>query len=143
MRKVALVILLLLVATFYASAHPGGTDSNGGHNSSSGYHYHHGYPAHSHSHGCPYAYHDKTGYNSRSSSVKKSPSTTYGTPVSNIEHNAISNNIVSIYEEIKSLYTEKLLPILEWIFLIFVILITFLPYIFSFIKFLHSKNSKL
>ena len=116
MRKVALVILLLLVATFYASAHPGGTDSNGGHNSSSGYHYHHGYPAHSHSHGCPYAYHDKTGYNSRSSSVKKSPSTTYGTPVSNIEHNAISNNIVSIYEEIKSLYTEKLLPILEWIF---------------------------
>lgn len=50
-----LCVVLLLPS---ASAHSGGTDSNGGHtNHSTGeYHYHHGYPAHQHPDGvCPYA----------------------------------------------------------------------------------------
>ena len=54
------------------SAHPGRTDSSGGHwNRSTGkYHYHHGYPAHQHPNGvCPYDYDDKTGEDSGSSVV--------------------------------------------------------------------------
>lgn len=44
-------------------AHPGGTDSNGGHydRSTGEYHYHHGYPAHQHTNGeCPYDFDDIT-----------------------------------------------------------------------------------
>lgn len=65
---------------FPASAHPGDTDSNGGHyNRSTGeYHYHHGYPEHQHTNGiCPYDYDDKTGQNSgpsgNSGNVRPSP----------------------------------------------------------------------
>ena len=49
------VCVMLLVLT--AFAHPGRTDSDGGHsdNINGGYHYHHGYPAHSHDNGkCHY-----------------------------------------------------------------------------------------
>lgn len=60
MRRTVLVLLLIAVVALLIvpiSAHPGGTDSNGGHydHSSGDYHYHHGYPAHDHSGGkCPY-----------------------------------------------------------------------------------------
>ena len=67
--------LAILVFLFFmivpATAHPGRTDANGGHydRSTGEYHYHHGYPAHQHTGGvCPYAYDDKTGQNSGSSS---------------------------------------------------------------------------
>lgn len=59
------------------SAHPGRTDSNGGHtdNSTGDYHYHHGYPAHDHydmdgdgDADCPYNFDDKTGQSSGNSS---------------------------------------------------------------------------
>lgn len=59
-----LVILMLFTITL---AHPGRTDSKGGHyNRSTGvYHYHHGYPEHQHTNGiCPYNYSDKTTSNS-------------------------------------------------------------------------------
>lgn len=65
---------MLCVSTFAASAHPGRTDSNGGHyNRSTGeYHYHHGYPAHDHKNGiCPYQFDDKTGESSGSSTGAK------------------------------------------------------------------------
>lgn len=60
------LFLPLLVCAFSApiSAHPGGTDANGGHidHSTGEYHYHHGYPAHQHDGGqCPYDFDDKTG----------------------------------------------------------------------------------
>ena len=48
-------------------AHPGRTDSKGGHyNRTTGaYHYHHGYPEHQHTNGvCTYSYDDKTNSNS-------------------------------------------------------------------------------
>ena len=54
-------IFLCVTVTF---AHPGKTDSNGGHyNCATGeYHYHHGYPAHQHANGiCPYNYVDRAG----------------------------------------------------------------------------------
>lgn len=65
------IIVLLLVLTVPTYAHPGKTDANGGHyNRSTGeYHYHHGYPEHQHPGGvCPYAYDDRTGENSGTSS---------------------------------------------------------------------------
>lgn len=67
-------LLLALAICFHlpviASAHPGGTDSSGGHtdHGSGEYHYHHGYPAHDHYDmdgdgivDCPYRFDDKTG----------------------------------------------------------------------------------
>ena len=68
MRKTIVAVLcLVLMLCVAASAHPGRTDSSGGHrdnNNVSGlgsYHYHHGYPAHLHTNGiCPYNYVDKT-----------------------------------------------------------------------------------
>lgn len=81
MRKklptLALACFLALILPLSASAHPGKTDSSGGHtdHSTGEYHYHHGYPAHQHYDmdgdgvaDCPYDFVDKTGQNSGSSS---------------------------------------------------------------------------
>lgn len=54
LMSIVIIILGSCVAVF---AHPGKTDSNGGHfdRSTGEYHYHHGYPAHQHENGtCPY-----------------------------------------------------------------------------------------
>ncbi|MBR3752566.1 MAG: YHYH domain-containing protein [Ruminiclostridium sp.] len=62
---VLLLVCFLLPVT--ASAHPGGTDANGGHTDreTGDYHYHHGYEAHYHTGGvCPFAFDDQTGSNS-------------------------------------------------------------------------------
>ena len=81
--RVLLAIMILSAGffQFFASAHPGRTDSRGGHHdygNVSGlgdYHYHHGYPAHLHTDGvCPYDFDDKTGQNSGSSSSSHSES---------------------------------------------------------------------
>lgn len=73
-----LVLLLLILFVVPVIAHPGRTDSNGGHyNRSTGeYHYHHGYSAHQHPNGeCPYNFKDKT--NSDSSSNKSNDNYNY------------------------------------------------------------------
>lgn len=78
---VALCISLLAIVV---SAHPGRTDSNGGHydHSTGEYHYHHGYPAHDHYDmdgdgdiDCPYKFKDKTNHNSSSGKPQTKPST--------------------------------------------------------------------
>jgi hypothetical protein len=90
MRKVILVVacLLALSMTITVYAHPGGTDSKGGHmNSNTGeYHYHHGYSPHDHYDidgdgeiDCPYDFKDNT-KNKRSES--KSSTENYVTNVS-------------------------------------------------------------
>ena len=69
----ACLIILCLVASSSA-AHPGRTDSQGGHtNRSTGeYHFHHGYPEHQHTNGvCPYDYHDNTDKNTHSNKANK------------------------------------------------------------------------
>nr|DAG86603.1 MAG TPA: hypothetical protein [Caudoviricetes sp.] len=72
----ALVLLFLVLLPTAAYAHPGDTDSSGGHyDSSTGeYHYHHGYPAHQHTNGqCPYDFDNQTGWNSGSSGSSSGP----------------------------------------------------------------------
>ena len=79
------LICLLIVTAF---AHPGKTDSKGGHtNHSTGeYHYHHGYSAHDHYDmdgdgdvDCPYDFADKTDHSSKESATIK-PKTSQTVP---------------------------------------------------------------
>ena len=79
--KIFCVSLLLPCFVLSASAHPGGTDSKGGHkNHSTGeYHYHHGYSAHDHYDmdgdgdlDCPYTFKDKTNSSNSSKSNQSS-----------------------------------------------------------------------
>lgn len=78
--KLLIAVSLCLILALAVFAHPGGTDSSGGHydRSTREYHYHHGYSAHQHydKNGdgildCPYAFDDKTGSSSGSSSSAK------------------------------------------------------------------------
>lgn len=71
--KLLLALAICLQLPVIALAHPGGTDSSGGHtdHDSGEYHYHHGYPAHDHydmdgdgTVDCPYKFDDKTGSSS-------------------------------------------------------------------------------
>ncbi len=84
MRRKPLISLLLIstiLCLFSISvyAHPGKTDSYGGHHnhSTGSHHYHHGYPAHQHTNGvCPYEFDDQTNHNSGSGgNVEKNEST--------------------------------------------------------------------
>ena len=77
----AFLLSFLLTLPTYVYAHPGRTDSSGGHtNHSTGeYHYHHGYSAHDHYDmdddgdiDCPYDFVDKTDHHDRSSSSTNS-----------------------------------------------------------------------
>ena len=79
MKRFLAAVIGLLCLCLPAFAHPGRTDSKGGHTdrSTGEYHYHHGYSAHQHPNGeCPYDFDDKTGASSGSSS-KKSSSSSY------------------------------------------------------------------
>lgn len=73
----ASIFAVLFCSCFTSFAHPGRTDSKGGHydRSTGEYHYHHGYPEHQHTNGvCPYNFEDKTGQStgkSSSQSAKK------------------------------------------------------------------------
>ena len=75
--KLLITVTLCLLLSVVAFAHPGGTDSSGGHyNRSTGeYHFHHGHSAHQHTDkdgdgilDCPFDFDDKTGSSSGSSS---------------------------------------------------------------------------
>lgn len=79
----SLAALLAVLLALPVLAHPGRTDSKGGHfdHSSGTYHYHHGYPAHQHRDldgdgkpDCPYDFDDKTNHSSGSSSGSSSSS---------------------------------------------------------------------
>lgn len=82
-KMTILILMFIVLASSAVSvyAHPGKTDSSGGHyDSSTGtYHYHHGFSAHQHRDTdgdgvveCPYGFEDRTGENSESSSNKSS-----------------------------------------------------------------------
>lgn len=80
--KFLFAIALCLILPVVVFAHPGRTDSSGGHydRSTGEYHYHHGYPAHEHSDmdgdgilDCPYLFEDKTGSSSRETEPTRKP----------------------------------------------------------------------
>lgn len=91
LMSIVIIILGSCVAVF---AHPGKTDSNGGHfdRSTGEYHYHHGYPAHQHENGtCP--------YNKKSTTTEKAE--TFATIV--IEDNKQKDNSSGIdYDSIRN-----------------------------------------
>lgn len=61
---IAVFLSALVMLSVVSFAHPGRTDSKGGHHDGSSYHYHHGYPPHQHINGCPYDFDDQTRYGS-------------------------------------------------------------------------------
>ncbi|MBQ3202759.1 MAG: YHYH domain-containing protein [Clostridia bacterium] len=83
MKKHLVLILALLtllwVCAIVVSAHPGGTDENGGHYdySTGEYHYHHGYSAHDHIDGeCVFEDSDSSNTSSRTKSKKDNKDST-------------------------------------------------------------------
>lgn len=121
--KPILALLLLVCIVFQASAHPGRTDSSGGHyNRSTGeYHYHHGYPPHQHTNGiCPYNYDDRANPNSGTNSYASSQ-----------QNNAASADVVEVNQEIPSAISSQELQIydyVEWSFAASMVL----PFIMAF-----------
>ena len=105
--SIVIVILVLISAlALIVNAHPGNTDSSGGHyNKSTGeYHYHHGYPEHSHRDmdgdgklDCPYDFHDKTGQNSGTSSGSGHSSSNKQPTVSSNSSRSFWNNLVDFF----------------------------------------------
>lgn len=94
-QKLLIVIALCLCLPVIVSAHPGGTDSDGGHidHSTGEYHYHHGYSAHQHydmdgngDWDCPYLFDDKT-----NSSGNKTDSPSIKTELSKIDTEPVKN----------------------------------------------------
>lgn len=84
-KIIAISVIVLMAASMplVVKAHPGRTDSKGGHtNRSTGeYHYHHGYSAHDHYDmdgdgdiDCPYNFKDKTSHSNKTSKSSKEPS---------------------------------------------------------------------
>lgn len=114
MRRYAVFLVLLLSLCSFALAHPGGTDSSGGHmdHSTGEYHYHHGYSAHSHDGGvCPYDYDNKTGENSgySSGSGSGSSSATYYRSTDNVNMRSSASSSSSILQTVPEGATLKYL----------------------------------
>lgn len=79
LRTILVILSFALTIAFPTFAHPGKTDSNGGHTDreTGEYHYHHGYPAHDHYDmdgdgdiDCPYDFDDETDHNSKENNDK-------------------------------------------------------------------------
>lgn len=92
--SVALILLCFSFLSVIAYAHPGGTDSSGGHyNRSTGeYHYHHGHSAHDHYDmdgdgviDCPYDFEDATKKRAGSSQKDKSATLPTAEPNDGVE----------------------------------------------------------
>ena len=113
-----LVLILLFILPVSASAHPGGTDANGGHYEDGEYHYHHGYPAHQHTNGvCPY---DSSASSSSSSEAVSAKS------------NKSSDRSSSYYLFISAMVFVGVLPFILMAVSVFFRRKRFSPYIFFF-----------
>lgn len=120
-RKISLFLLVLLSAlslvVLPASAHPGKTDSDGGHydREEDEYHYHHGYEAHSHYDmdgdgyvDCPYNFNDKTGWNSGSSSSSSGSNSSFNSSYKkDVYHAPSETKTTSKANEEAKLYIPK------------------------------------
>ena len=84
-----IVLLFLFFSVTVVSAHPGRTDSDGGHydQSTGTYHYHHGYPAHQHNNDkCPYDFIDLTNSFSGSTDTIEDPDDSFVDSTDDIEY---------------------------------------------------------
>lgn len=104
-----LTALIMLLVSRTATAHPGRTDSNGGHtdNSTGEYHYHHGYPAHQHYDmdgdgdlDCPYTFKDNTSNKPQTNTQSNVPNNSEPKSESSSEWESFLQNQ----------YTEKVTP---------------------------------
>lgn len=109
----AAVVLAIASLLSPASAHPGRTDSNGGHtdHATGEYHYHHGYPAHDHYDmdgdgrpDCPYHFEDKTNYGSSSNSNSSTPEDTTPHTTPNSGSTAYPNSTQRKQQEKRDLF---------------------------------------
>lgn len=91
-KRIQIALFLCILLAVSVSAHPGRTDSAGGHTESATgeYHYHHGYSAHDHEDldgdgdlDCPYDFDDKTGIGSGGSESSEKQKTEDLTPERN------------------------------------------------------------
>lgn len=100
-RYIVLLLALLPLLAIPVVAHPGKTDSSGGHtdHETGSYHYHHGYPAHQHydqngdgKPDCPYEFDDKTNNDSN-----KTPSNSeISKPSNNAQSNTAQNSTSTV-----------------------------------------------
>lgn len=106
MRRLTVFLLVFLLLSTFAYAHPGSTNGDGGHmdRSTGEYHYHHGYSAHSHDGGvCPYDYDDQTGSTSGySSGGGFSSSPLYYRTTANVNMRSSASSSSSIIQTIPS-----------------------------------------
>lgn len=115
-------IFALVVICF---AHPGGTDSNGGHydRDSGEYHYHHGYPAHQHEdYMCPY---EPTAYdcNIEDCTINTphyhwitEPETTTEKHEYTTETTTKTTEVKEYTEKKFSLFSDFIIPVIKWFF---------------------------
>lgn len=121
MKRILLVFFCAMLLTCPVSAHPGRTDSSGGHydRSTGEYHYHHGYPAHQHAGGiCEYNFDDQTGRRSGSSN-STAKSTTVSDLEAEISRLETRNHFLEYELEHK---TEKDQTALVWAFITFFVI---------------------
>lgn len=140
-----LLVLLSLISV--VSAHPGKTDSDGGHvdHSTGEYHYHHGYPAHSHYDidgdfiiDCPYDFTDLTDHSRGDSSSDYKSSFGYNSQSSSSLYNYASKETVA--ESSNKVITKEVpyFPIwAKWV----VIISAFVTICLIFAN--HSKNQQI
>lgn len=140
MRKHLILLIMIAVLPIQVFAHPGQTDSNGGHydHGSGEYHYHHGYEAHRHYDmdgdgdvDCPYNFHDQTGINSGGDSDGSSTDRSYYS--SDATTNSTSDS--TVHTEIKE--KKKMPPWGIWT----ILALSALSIILYFV--IRSKNSQI
>lgn len=133
-KRITLILVLLFAMSLFVVdvfAHPGDTDSNGGHvdRSTGEYHYHHGYSAHSHYDidgdgdiDCPYDFKDKTGQNSGNDSHN---STGVASDISNdyVKRNGLQRFIRDIFDDLGPVYS--IICLISFVLLILTIAILF------------------
>lgn len=139
--KVFIILLLFAMLPVPASAHPGKTDSAGGHtNHDTGeYHYHHGYSAHQHYDmdgdgviDCPYDFDDQTDHDSGSSVNSSSSNYVYDQPSTKFTVPQIATT--------ESKKTEEVKPVPHWVYWVFVIMAAAL---FKLICSVRKKNAEI
>ena len=141
MIKMLMILLILPSIVFPVYAHPGRTDSQGGHtdHSTGAYHYHHGYSAHDHYDmdgdgdiDCPYDFRDNPretqGNKSGDTSKEKESTQSVDTRKPDAPKSDAKSGIASFVDTISTIFEYLFIGITLWLFSSY-----FLFYIFYFI----------